>query len=94
MIRFIDYLREHIRLVTWTCYGLLLLVVVFACAVERGHHAHTWVEQKIPFFWSVFGFCAAAAIIAIARWLGRSGIQAREDYYDHSILDDSSSPDA
>ena len=45
-------------------------------------HAHTWAEKHIPFFWSIYGFVAAAAAIGIARWYGHSGIQCREDYYD------------
>jgi hypothetical protein len=48
------------------------------------HHAHTWVEQHVPFFWSMFGFAAAPLIIGAARWFGRSGIQAPTDFYDCS----------
>ena len=98
MIRLIEYLQDHLRVVVWTCYGLLATLVVGSFWVDRSH-AHTWPEHHIPFFWSMFGFAAAAAIIGIARWLGRSGIQARENYYDCpfrpkdcSPADDDSSP--
>jgi predicted tellurium resistance membrane protein TerC len=81
MIRLIDYLQERIRTVIWTCYGLLAFIAVFALLVDRGH-AHTSVERALPVFWSLFGFAAAAIIIGVAYWYGRSGIQARTNYYD------------
>ena len=89
MITFIEYLQARMKTVIMVCYVLLVIVAAFAAAVDKSH-AHSWVEQNIPFFWSIFGFLAAAAIIGIARWFGRSGIQQPEDYYEHSIwLDDS-----
>lgn len=81
MIKLIDYLRERIKIVIGVCYGLLALIAVFASMVDK-HHAHTWAEQHIPLFWSLFGFAAAAIIIGVAYWYGRSGIQARPDYYE------------
>lgn len=81
MITLIDYLQARLKVVIWTCYGILVFIAVFAAMVDRSH-AHSWVEKNIPFFWSIFGLVAAAAIIGIARWYGRSGIQTREDYYD------------
>ncbi len=53
--------------------------------VFDAHHAHTWAEQHVPFFWSLFGFAAASAIIGLSRWFGRSGIQAPADIYDRSL---------
>jgi len=81
MSNLIDYLRDRLTVVISTCIGLLALIIVFSFYVDRGH-AHTWVEKNIPFFWSVFGFIAAAVIIGAARWFGKSGIMTREDYYD------------
>jgi len=81
MIRLIEYLQAHLKTVIRTCYGLLALILVFAALVDRGH-AHTAIERQLPIFWSLFGFAAAAIIIGIAYWYGRSGIQARTDYYD------------
>lgn len=45
------------------------------------HHAHTWVEQHVPFFWSLFAFAGSAALVGLTRWLGRSGIQTRPEVY-------------
>lgn len=81
MIKLIDFLLERIKTVIWTCYGLLALIAAFAAIVDKSH-AHTWVEQNIPLYWSLFGFLAATVIIGIAYWYGRSGIQARTDYYE------------
>jgi hypothetical protein len=81
MITLINFLRDRLKTVVQTCIGLLALIFFLSFYVDRGH-AHTWVEHNIPFFWSVFGFVAAAAIIGIARWFGQSGIMTREDYYD------------
>ena len=89
MIKFIEYLQTRMKTVVMVCYVLLILTAAFAAIVDK-HHAHTWVEQNIPFFWSIFGFCAAALLIGFARWFSKAGIQVSEDYYEQSIwLDDS-----
>jgi predicted tellurium resistance membrane protein TerC len=89
MIKLIEYLQTRMKTVVMVCYVLLILIAAFAAIVDK-HHAHTWVEQNIPFFWSIFGFCAAALLIGVARWLGKAGIQVPENYYEQSIwLDDS-----
>lgn len=81
MTNLIASLQAHLKTVVVVCFVLLGLVAGSALLVDT-HHAHTWVEQHMPFFWSFFGFCAAAVIIGVARWLGRSGIQVSIDYYD------------
>lgn len=81
MKKFIDYLRERLDTVIKTCYGILAVVLAYSLYVDKSH-AHTWVEQNVPFFWSLFGFAAAAVIIMVAYWYGHSGIMARKDFYD------------
>jgi hypothetical protein len=49
--------------------------------VHKEHHAHTAVE-RIPGFWSVFGFIGCVVIILVSKWYGHAGIMKREDYYD------------
>lgn len=93
MIKLIDFLQERIKTVILVCYILLALIVVFAAMVDKSH-AHTWVEQNIPFYWSLFGFVAAAVIIGVAYWYGRSGIQTRTNYYDCPLKDDCTSSDS
>ncbi|PID71836.1 MAG: hypothetical protein CSB34_05470 [Desulfobulbus propionicus] len=82
MIQLIEFLQTHIKIVVWGCYGLLAAIVGFALVVDT-HHAHSWVEQHIPAFWSVFGLGAAAVIIGVSRWFGKAGIQVRTDFYDN-----------
>lgn len=83
MTNLIEYLRTHLKTVVAVCFALLAIIAGSTLLVDTSH-AHTWVEQHVPFFWSFFGFCAAAVIIGVARWLGRSGIQAPTDFYDCS----------
>jgi len=81
----IEYLRDRLSTVVKTCFGILAAVLAFSLYVDSSH-AHSWVEQNVPFFWSLFGFAAAAIIIGAAYWYGHSGIMARPDFYE----DDSS----
>lgn len=81
MNNLIDYLRERLDTVIKTCYGILAVVLAYSLYVDKSH-AHTWVEHNLPFFWSLFGFAAAAIIIGAAYWFGHSGIMARKDFYD------------
>ncbi len=80
MTNLIAYLQVHLRTVVAVCFALLAVIASSTFLIDT-HQAHTWVEQHIPFFWSFFGFAAAAVIIGTTRWLGRSGIQARTDFY-------------
>lgn len=84
MTNHIDSLRAQQKAVNALCLTALGLIAGSSLLVDTGH-AHSWVEQHVPFFWSLFGFAAAAAIIGLARWLGRSGIQAPADVYDRSL---------
>lgn len=81
MTKIIDWVLEHQKVVRITWYSFLGLIALLSLVVDKSH-AHSWVEKNIPFFWSFYGFVAAAAAIGIARWYGHSGIQTREDYYD------------
>ena len=76
----VDLLQTRPKSVKAVCWVFLGVVAGSSVLVDT-HHAHTWVEHHIPFFWSFFGFGAAAAIIGIAHWFGGSGIQARPDFY-------------
>jgi hypothetical protein len=80
MITLVDFIKAHAQLATGVCYGLLALVIVLSAGVDKSH-AHSWVEQNVPFFWSIFAFLATAIIIGFARWFGGSGIQAPVNFY-------------
>ncbi len=83
MIAVIKYLQARLKAVVVVCYVVLAVIAASSNLVDT-HHAHTWVEQHVPCFWSLFGFAAAAVIIGAARWFGRSGIQAPTDFYTRS----------
>jgi S-adenosylmethionine/arginine decarboxylase-like enzyme len=80
MTNFIEYLQAHLKMVVAVCFVLLAGIAGSTLMIDSSH-AHTWAEKHVPFFWSFFGFSAAAVIIGITRWLGRSGIQASPDVY-------------
>jgi hypothetical protein len=45
------------------------------------HEVH-FFGDKIPGFWSLFGFIACVVIIVVSKWLGKHGLMKNEDYYD------------
>jgi len=81
IVKIIDFLRDHLKLVIRFCFVVLALTVAWDIIFVDKEHAHTMVEH-IPGFWSVFGFIACVLIIIISKWFGHLGIMTREDYYD------------
>jgi hypothetical protein len=84
MTALIAYFQARLKTVSTICCVLLAVIAGVSLTIDT-HHAHTWAEQHVPFFWSLFGFAAAAIIIGVARWFGRSGIQAQADVYDRTL---------
>jgi hypothetical protein len=80
MTNLITSLLAHLKMVVAVCFVLLALIAGSTLLLDTSH-AHTWAEKHLPFFWSFFGFAAAAIIIGVTRWLGGSGIQAPPDFY-------------
>ena len=80
MTNLLAFLQANEKTVRAVCIALLAVFAGATLFVDT-HHAHTWVERHVPFFWSFFGFGAAAVIIGVARWLGRSGIQTGPEVY-------------
>ena len=83
IIKLVDYLKERPTQVKRSCYAGIAIMLVWSIAGVDSHHAHTWAEMHIPGFWSLFGLAACVVLIFFARWLGKSGIMTREDYYDN-----------
>ena len=81
IVQMIDYLRDRLKLVIRLCYGVLALLVLYDALILDKSYAHTAAE-KLPGFWSVFGFISCVLIIIVSKWYGHLGIMAREDYYD------------
>jgi hypothetical protein len=81
IVQMIDYLRDRLKLVIRLCYGVLALLVLYDALILDKSYAHTAAE-KLPGFWSIFGFVSCVLIIIVSKWYGHLGIMAREDYYD------------
>ena len=78
LIDIIEKLRT--KTVKKLAYGILVLLVVADFIIPR-HEIH-FFGDKIPGFWSLFGFISCALIIVVSKWLGHHWLMRDEDYYD------------
>ena len=60
-------------------YAVLILILVIDFFIPR-HEIH-FFGDRIPGFWSLFGFVACILIILISKWIGHLGIMQDENYY-------------
>ena len=60
-------------------YATLILIILIDFFIPR-HETH-FICDKIPGFWSLFGFVACILIILISKWIGHLGIMQDENYY-------------
>lgn len=81
LVQLIECLRNRLKTVVRICFGLLALLILADALFVNKEHAHTGVE-RIPGFWSAFGFVACVVIVIWSKWYGHSGVMTREDYYD------------
>ena len=78
LVNMIETLRT--KTVKKIAYGILVLLVMVDFIIPR-HEIH-FFGDKIPGFWSLFGFSACVVIIIVSKWLGKNGLMTDEDYYD------------
>jgi hypothetical protein len=83
LVGLIEFLRRHLRWVVRLSLVLLVLLIVadglpFVVDKSRAHTA----AERLPGFWSLFGFGACVLIVVFAKTLGAAGISAKEDHYD------------
>ena len=78
LVNMIETLRT--KTVKKIAYGILVLLVMVDFIIPR-HEIH-FFGDKIPGFWSLFGFSACVVIIIVSKWLGKNGLMKDEDYYD------------
>jgi hypothetical protein len=81
LVQFIEFLRNRLKTVIRICFGVLALLILLDAVLVDKEHAHTALE-RLPAFWSVFGFFGCVLIIIGSKWFGHAGIMTREDYYD------------
>ena len=60
-------------------FATLILIIVIDFFIPR-HEIH-FFGDRIPGFWSLFGFIACILIILISKWIGHLGIMQDENYY-------------
>jgi len=78
LVDMIEALRT--KTVKKIAYGILALLFIVDFIIPR-HEIH-FFGDKIPGFWSIFGFSACVVIIIVSKWLGKNGLMKDEDYYD------------
>ena len=78
LVNMIETLRT--KTVKKIAYGILILLVMVDFIIP-GQEVH-FFGDKIPGFWSLFGFTACVVIIIVSKWLGKIGLMKDEDYYD------------
>lgn len=61
-------------------YGVLALLIAADFIIPR-HEIH-FFGDKIPGFWSFFGFVACVLIIVVSKWIGHFWLMKDENYYD------------
>ena len=61
-------------------YLILVLLIVVDFVIPR-HEIH-FFGDKIPGFWSLFGFIACVLIVIVSKWIGHMGLMKNENYYD------------
>ena len=78
LIDIIDKLST--KIVKKIAYGMLVLLVLADFIIPR-HEIH-FFGDKIPGFWSLFGFISCVLIIVVSKWIGHHWLVRDEDYYD------------
>jgi len=78
LIDIIDKLR--MKIVKKIAYGMLVLLILADFIIPR-HEIH-FFGDKIPGFWSLFGFISCVLIIVVSKWIGHHWLVRDEDYYD------------
>ena len=77
----IDILEKlRTKTVKKLAYGILVLLVAADFIIPR-HEIH-FFGDKVPGFWSLFGFISCALIIVVSKWLGHHWLMRGEDYYE------------
>ena len=77
LLKIIELLRT--KTMKRISYAALILIILIDFFIPR-HEIH-FFGDRIPGFWSLFGFVACILIILISKWIGRLGIVQDENYY-------------
>ena len=77
LLKIIEVIRS--KTMKRIAYAALILIFAIDFIIPR-HEAH-FIGDRIPGFWSLFGFVACILIIIISKWIGHLGIMQDENYY-------------
>ena len=77
LLKIIEIFRT--KTIKRTAYAALILIFVIDFFIPR-YEIH-FFGDRIPGFWSLFGFIACILIILISKWIGHLGIMQDENYY-------------
>lgn len=64
----------------WVTFLILTLITVFIQVLADYKKPNEW--DKIPLFYTFYGFIGCTVIIFLSKWLGKLLIQKDEDFYD------------
>ena len=73
---------EKLRTKTVKKFAYIILVSLIAADFIIPRHEIHFFGDKIPGFWSLYGFISCVLIIVVSKWLGHHWLMRDEDYYD------------
>ena len=77
LLKIIEVFRS--KIMKRIAYASLILIFAIDFFIPR-HEVH-FIGDRVPGFWSIFGFVACLLIIIISKWIGHLGIMQDENYY-------------
>ncbi len=81
IVKYIDFLRNHMKGLKRVLIAYLLAVAVFDALLPRDEaHAHYFVD-KIPLYWTIFGFAGCILLIKVGKGIAHLFLSKDEDYY-------------
>ena len=80
VLRILNYLNEHSRMLKRIFFIFLALFVVFDFYAVR-HEPHFFGDTIIG-FWSLFGVLGCLGMIVICKGIAHVWLEKEEDYYD------------
>jgi hypothetical protein len=72
-------LRDNLKTIKKVMYGLMALTIAVDFLIPR-HEPH-FFGDKIPGFWSVFGFVGCILLIKFSKGMAHTILGKSEDYY-------------
>lgn len=83
MGRFLEYLVEHSKLLSWVILALMAALVVADILIPAAYQRFPW--DGIGGFGALYGFVSCVLIILVSKALGYLLLYRSEDYYDDEL---------